>query len=112
MKDRDLELRVLQDVVAKLDPTFFSQNLCAERLRDGCSDCKQKEAKLAGMEEHNRSLTDYIKKSSERLGEEKKKYEVEVSKLRKEMLEQQMLVIQKANQGRQEVEKKEERKIG
>lgn len=45
------------------------------------------------MEEHNRSLTDYIKKSSERLGEEKKKYEVEVSKLRKEMVEQQMLVV-------------------
>ena len=95
MKDRDLELRILQDVVIKLDPTFFSQNLCADRLRDGCSDCKKKEAKLVGMEEHNRSLTDYIKKSSERLGEEKKKYEQEVSKLRKEMLEQQMLAILK-----------------
>jgi len=45
------------------------------------------------MEEHNRSLTDYIKKSSERLGEEKKKYEQEVSKLRKEMTEQQILAI-------------------
>lgn len=95
MKDRDLELRVLQDVVVKHDPTFFSQNLCAERLRDGCLDCKKKDAKLVGMEEHNRSLTDYIKKSSERLGDEKKKYEQEVSKLRKEMLEQQIQAILK-----------------
>jgi hypothetical protein len=71
MKDKDLEIRLLQEAVKKIDPNFFAQNLTTERLREGCPDCKKKDSKLSDYEEHNRNLTEYIKKNSDRLGGDK-----------------------------------------
>lgn len=67
----------MQDALIKLDPNFFAHNLTNDRMRDGCPDCKEKNARIKHFEDHNRTLTEYIKiHSSDRLtGDKQQKYE-------------------------------------
>ena len=62
IKDRDSEIRVLQEKVMSYDPDYFTTSSLKE-----CADCKKKDQKLSDAESRIRKYTDYIKSKNDRM---------------------------------------------
>ena len=81
-KERDIEIRNLKEHLFEIVPEGVKKSLLNNDKIKECGDCKKRDNKIADLENRAKELTDYIKSSNERVGEERKKYMNEIAKIK------------------------------